>query len=83
MPKKPAKPVTTTEIEPLAPPAPPALYCNHTRVSWAEGVVRLTFSDQQGDSAEPRAAVVITAAQARDLRDILGQALGALTPHGE
>ena len=83
MAKKPAKPAIAAEVQPLVPPPPPAIFCNHTRVSWSEGVVRLTFGDQQGDTAEPRAAVVITAAQARDLRDILGQAVGALTPHGE
>ena len=55
-------------------PLPPATYVNHAHVSWADGVVRLTLSEQAGERIEPRSTVLITRAQASALADLLRKA---------
>ena len=79
---KKTKPAAATNVvalpQAVAGPLPPATYVNHAHVSWADGVVRLTLSEQAGERIEPRSTVLITRVQASALADLLRKAAGSM-----
>lgn len=56
----------------------PAHYTDWAHVRWSEGVIRLTLGQERAGAAALHAAHILALPQARQLRDILSQAIAAL-----